>query len=516
MKRLHRTQTLLLASTLVFLPLISAAESIPTPTKAPQAAKKPGHTEVSAYAKRALGEWQAPGMAVAVIHRGAVVALGAYGNRRLGDSAPVDVHTRFALASLTKTLTAATIGMLAEEGKLALRRPLKDTHPDLVLHDPVVTAQLTMLDILSHRSGIAESADLLWTGTGYDRKEVLRRLQEVPQESPLRSRFSYSNVLYTLAGELAAKVEGTTWESLIRQRIFVPAKLHDAGFGIPSAPDGNTAAPHALRSHALTAVPARELDNIAPAAGVYASISDLANLLRILTSDGQLDGKQVFSKTLIEAMMTPQMLVGLAQWQKTLYPQSHFLAHGLGLMLQDYRGRLVAWNTGGIDGFSSSIALLPEEQLGIAVLTNVPYTGLPEAMIFTLLDDWLGSTGKDWIQTRLLLSKNSRARQAAAETAQLGTQKSTHVELPIQQLVGRYVSPLFGEAELRHDGNGLTLRIAKSLTGQLQPWQPTRLKMQFDDPALGVAACDLQLSSDGKVASFALGDHGTFVRATAK
>nr|AGC72651.1 beta-lactamase [uncultured bacterium A1Q1_fos_565] len=518
MMHLHRTRTVLLAALLALSPQRSVAESIPTPPKDALTLYAPKLTEsdVSAYAKRALTDWQAPGMAVAVIHHGKVVALGAYGNRRMGDSAQVDIHTRFALASLTKTLTAATIGMLAEEGKIALRRPLKDTHPDLVFSDPVVTAQLTMLDILSHRSGISESADLLWTATGYDRKEVLRRLKDVPQESPFRSRFSYSNVLYALAGELAAKAEATTWESLIRQRIFVPAALHDAGFGVPSAPDGNIATPHALRNQVLTAITPRALDNIAPAAGVYASISDLANLLRAFTSDGQLDGKQVFSKTLIDAMMTPQTPVGLAQWQKALYPQSHFLLHGLGLMLQDYRGKLVAWNTGGIDGFSCTLALIPDEKLGLAVLTNVPFTGLPEAVVFSLLDHYLGSTGTDWNQARLALSKNSRARQAAAVQAQLGTQTSQKLELSAKQLVGTYVSALLGEAELRQDGSGLTLRIAKSLTGRLFPWQPTRLRMQFDDAELGVAPCDLELSPDGTVASFVLGEHGKFVRAAAK
>jgi CubicO group peptidase (beta-lactamase class C family) len=510
---LRGPQALLLTSWLCLLPRLSSAESIPTPAKALSLAQT---DNVQRLALRSLAEWQAPGIAIAMVHNGSVVLLQAYGNRRVGDAARVDVHTRFALASLTKTLTAATAVMLAEEGKLSLNRPIKESLPDFVLQDPVATAQLTLLDILSHRSGISESADLLWTGTGFDRKEVLRRLKDVPQESLVRSRFAYSNVMYTLAGELIAKAGGASWESLLHQKVFIPAKLSDAGIGIPSAPDGNTASPHTIRNETLTAIAPRVLHNIAPAAGVYASISDLANLLKIFTSDGYLDGKQVFSKTLIDAMMTPQTLVGLAPWAKALYPQSHFLAHGLGLMLQDHRGRLVAWNTGGIDGFSCSLAMIPDEKLGIAVLTNVPWTGLPESLIFALLDDWLGSTGKDWIATRLQMSKSSRARQAAAVQAQLGAGPSLQPEISASQLVGTYVSALLGEAELRQDGSEFSVRIAKSLTGRLSPWQKSRLRMQFDDPALGVVPCDLQLSPDGKVVSFTLGDHGKFVRTSAK
>ncbi len=499
--------------------------------------------------QQVLHDWQAPGMAIAIVHDQQVLFVGGMGKRKLGEPAAVDAHTRFAIASLTKTFTAAAVLTLVEEGKLSLDAPVKDLWPALTLSDPTVTSQLTLRDILSHRSGIDESADLLWTSTGYDRSEVLQRLRTVPQASPLRSRFSYSNVLYVLAGEVAARVAGQPWESLVRTRLLAPANLTDAGFGIPTAADGNVAHPHTQRQGVITAIAPRAVDNIAPAAALFASASDLASWLKVWLHTPALDGKTsvkpVLSKTLIDLMMTPQMLVGLRPWAKALYPESHFLAHGLGWMLQDYRGKMVAWNTGGLDGFSCSLAVLPEEKFGVAVLTNVPWTGLPEAMVFQLIDDWLGqglgqigkpvkpgqlnqlnqidktgkigkvgNLGKDWSGIRLKMSLESRARQAAARAAQDGTQTSTTFPIPVERLIGKYSSPMFGDAEIGMSTSkeGLSLRIAKSLRATLSPWQPQKLRVQFEDPELGHSLGTILTAKDGTVLGFELEDHGKFLR----
>ena len=504
--------TLLLALVGLCSPAMATPDhSAPATPSVPLQRKNP-FAELPAQAQHMLTAWQAPGMAIAVVQDHQVVFLSGFGQRRKGNPAAVDSHTRFAIASLTKTFTAAVVGMLAEEGKLRLDAPIKESLIGFTLQDPVATEQLSLRDILSHRSGIDESADLLWSGTGYDRNEVLRRLREVPQAAPLRSQFSYSNVMYVLAGERAASASGQSFESLIRSRILEPVQMTESGFGIPTAPDGNIASPHTQRNAVITPIAPRILDNIAPAAGLYASATDLSRWLQVWLQRGRIEEKQVLNTTLIDAMMTPQTLVGLRPWAKALYPQSHFLAHGFGWMLQDYRGQMVVWNTGGIDGFSCTLALLPEEKFGVAVLTNVPWTGLPEAMAFHLIDSWLGSTGKDWSGIRLKMSKDSRARQQAAQTAQQGQQTTTTFAIPTERFVGKYLSPLLGEALITASKDGLRLRIAKSLTGKLSPWQANRLRLQFDDAELGAAMATFTTSPDGFVQALSLEEHGTFTR----
>ncbi len=493
----------------------SAQHPTPSVSDAAVAAQRAVLAEIQRAAPHALAQWGAPALAIAAVVDNQVIFIGGFGNRRQDDEAKVDEHTRFALASLTKTFTAALVLQQAEEGKLSLGVPVRSLRRDFSLRDPVASEQLTLIDVLSHRSGIDESADLLWMGTGYDRSEVLRRIAQVPQATPFRSRFAYSNVLYVLAGEQAAERAGMSWESLLTKRILVPAKMTDAAMGIASASLGNAARPHAMRDGKLTPIDPRNLDNIAPAAGLYSSAADLSRWLKLWTQGGSLDGEQILSTSVVEAMLTPHTIVGLAPWAKKLYPESHFLLHGLGWMLQDYRGKMLAWNTGGIDGYSCSIAVLQDQQkFGVAVLTNVPFTGLPEAMVFQLIDAWLSAPSKDWIQIRLKMSMESRARQARAEQIELGPKNSAAWSVPVEKLLGRYVSSLLGNAEISQHNGVLTLRIAKTLSGKLSPWQANRLRMQFDDPAIAPAPLTFKLGASGSIDQFVLGEYGTFVRET--
>jgi CubicO group peptidase (beta-lactamase class C family) len=450
-------------------------------------------------------------MAIAIVRNGKIELARGFGKRALGREEPVSEHTRFPIASLTKTFTAAAAGSLAVEGKLGWDEPIATKLPGFALKDPRVSAELTLRDALAHRSGLSESADLLWLGTGYDRAEVVSRLRFVGQAAPLRASFSYSNVLYVVAGELAARASGQAWEELVRARLLEPAGMREIDVGKSETSD--IASPHAERDGEIRAIPPRDVDNIGPAAGLRASAADLARWMLVLLGRGEIEGKRVLDERAVDAMLTPQMLVGLRPWQKALYPESHFLAQGMGIMLQDFRGRMVAWGTGGIDGFSCSMAIVPEENLGVVVLTNIPYTGLPEGMVFWLLDAHLGGGGKDWSGIRLKMSLDSRARGAAARKEHEGAKESTALPFAADKLVGTYVSELLGEAEIAIGKDGkLGLRIAKSMRATIEPWRKDVLRATFEDGDLGSSLVKFELGKDGSVARFELDDHGKFER----
>lgn len=479
-----------------------------------------GAGEVSSYVRAALAAWRAPGMAIAVVKDGRVVLAQGFGQRTLGGTAPIDAHTRFATASLTKGFTAAVAAAQVRAGKLAWDEPIAKKLPGFALRDAQVTAELTLRDVLSHRSGLDESADLLWLGTGYDQSEVLQRLRAVPQAAPLRSAFSYSNVLYVAAGKLVAQAAGRTWEDELRARLFDPLGMRDSGFGIPQAPDDNWARPHTEHEGIVRPIAPRDVRNIAPAAALFSSASDLARWLLLLLGRGDLDGKHILEAGVVDTLHTAQTLVGLAPWQQSLYPESHFLAQGMGFMLQDYRNQLVAWGTGGIDGYACSLAVVPKAQLGVVVSTNVPWTGLPEGMVFWLLDRYLGGAHKDWSTLRLALSLQSRARRAEAQRKQEGPRELKAWPVPVAQLIGRYHSALLGDAAIEaapHAAGSapvLSLRIAKSLHAILEPWRPGVLRIRPDDPQIDAALCTYSIGPDGRVRSVELGDWGQFDRVT--
>lgn len=483
------------------------------------AAAAPPLSDLDAYVGTALSTWKAPGLAIAVVQGGRVLLARGYGRRELGGEGAVDAHTRFAIASLTKGFTAALASQAVATGKLAFDAPIAPRLPGFALKDARVTGELTLRDVLSHRVGLDESAELLWQGTGYDQAEVLARLATVPQAAPLRSHFSYSNVMYVAAGKLLSEANGTPWAQQLKARILEPAALRDSGVGIPQSTDGNFARPHAEQDGKLRVIAPRNVDNIAPAAAMYSSAHDLARWLLLLLSRGELGGQRVLPAESIDAILSPQMLVGLAPWQRGLYPESHFLTQGMGFMLQDYRGQLVAWGTGGLDGYSCSLALLPAAQLGIVVLANVPWTGLPEGLVFQAIDRFLGVRGRDFNALRLALSLQSRARHAAAVEAAIGPQQSTAWPQPPGRLIGRYRSELLGDAVITQGtgaaANTLLLRIGRSLHAVLEPWRPDALRARPVDRMLDPQLCTLRVDPDGTVVGFKLDDHGWFQRVSA-
>ncbi|TKC98826.1 serine hydrolase [Polyangium fumosum] len=508
----------LLASACASAPPLPPDKPAPPPPVEASPARVDPLAGLDVDAAETLAAWKAPGMAIAVVRGdeagGHVVLARGYGTRELGGTAPVDAHTRFPVASLTKTFTAAAVGKLVEDGKLGWDDPIKRHFPGFCVKDPHVGATLSIRDALAHRSGLEESADLLWLGTGFDRGEVIRRLCEVGQEAPLRAKFSYSNVLYTVAGELAARASGQTWEELVTSRLLDPAGMRESGFGAPAPGGENRASPHAERDGVLARIAPRDVTNIGPAAGLVTSAHDLARWLLLLLGRGTIEGKRVLAPEVVDALFTPTTMVGLRPWQKELYPESHFLAQGMGFMLQDYRGRLVAWGTGGIDGYSCSMALLPEEKLGIVVLTNVPFTGLPEGMVFRLVDAHLGAPPKDWSGKRLALSLASRARGAAARKERESKRETTSFPVPMEKFGGVYASPRFGDAVIEPRDGGLGLRFAKAARATLEPFRPGALLARFEDADLGTSLVTFTVDARGVVTSFSLEDHGAFTRVT--
>jgi CubicO group peptidase (beta-lactamase class C family) len=494
-------------------PAAPAPKPDPAAAAAPATGLAPAPFDLDAYVDESLAAWGAPGMAIAVVRGGDVIYARGHGVRELGKPGHVDENTRFAIASLTKTFTAATAGSLVTQSQIAWDDPVTRHLPGFALADAGVSAALTLRDLLAHRSGISDAANLLWFGTGYERADILGRLRLVGQATPLRTAYSYSNVLYLAAGEAMARGAGQPWDELVRTRLLVPLGMHRTATSFDALQTAdNVAHPHDLREGVLRPIAYRNADNIGPAASMSSSAADLARWLRMWLGRGALGSARILDEAIVDEMLTPQMLINLPPWARALYPESHFQAYGLGWVLQDYRGRLVAWNTGGLDGMACSIAIVPEERLGVVVLTNVPWTGLPEGMIFRVLDAHLGAPDKDWSAIRLRMSLASRERIATAQREREGERQDHALPLPPERYAGRFTSALVGDAVIEQRGDGLVLRVARSLEGELEPWRGPVLRVRFHDAALGTALVTVSVTPDGTVSDFEIPDYSSFTR----
>jgi CubicO group peptidase (beta-lactamase class C family) len=472
------------ASLAAFAALLATA----LPAQAPAAALPP---DFDAYIAAVQEKFAIPGLSIAVVQDGRTALARGYGVRRLGEPAPVDERTRFGIASNTKVFTAAAIGLLVEQGKLQWDGRVQDWLPAFQLSDPFVSRELTVRDLLVHRSGLGLGAgDLLWwPQTDYDRKEILRRLRNVPLATSFRSAYAYDNVLYLVAGELIEAVSGRTWEQFVQQELL--AKIGMAHSTVDWREDAAAplAGTHARVGGAVAAVPPMTSTNTDPAGGIHACAEDMAKWLHVLLGNGALpDGGRVFSARTareLTTLVTPIPIRDPDPVFGDLRP--NFNGYALGLGVRDYRGRKVITHTGGLPGYVSRVLFVPEARFGIAVLTNQESLRGIDAIVFHALDHALGAGGMDWFQLFAAAEADAEKEVAAGDAkADAARSKDSAPSLPLERYAGTYRDAWYGDVvvELRDGRLAIAFAHTPLLHGALEHWQHDTFVARWTDRTL--------------------------------
>ncbi len=439
------------------------------------------------YVQAAMKAWKVPGLAIIVVQGDRIVYSRGFGVRRLGQAEPVDERTLFAIGSATKTFTASLIGMLADEGKIRLDDPATRYLPGFQLADPYVSAQVTVRDLLTHRTGVV-GGDLLWASGEFNRDEIVRRLRFIPSELSLRSRFDYSNIMVIAAGQALAAAAGKSWDAVVAERIFSPLGMADTITSVRDLPrDGNAAAPHDPNEGDPRPVPWRNMDNTAAAGGIISNVRDMAQWLRFHLRQGVFADHPLLSKAYIKEMQSPQTIIPREGKWARMAPDAHFQAYGLGWILSDYHGRLVAQHPGGIDGMSAIVGLLPEEDLGVVVLSNLNGNLLPASLMFRVFDATLGLPPTDWSARNLEAVRRAEAQEKEAterERTALGV-IGTGPTLDLASYAGTYRNEAWGDAVVGFADGKLTLRYGKEFVGELEPVQHDLFLARWHNPARG-------------------------------
>ncbi len=387
------------------------------------------------FISEAQEAWPVPGMAVVIVKDGETVLEKGYGLREIGGSEPVDEHTLFAIASNTKAFTSAALAMLVEEGKLSWDHPVREHLPYFQLYDPHVSQEMRIRDLLSHRSGLGTySGDLLWYGTDYSAEEVVRR-----------ARFL---------------VSGMSWGDFIQERLLSPLGMDRTLVSVGDLPGTtNVATPHKNRTDGVVPVAWYDWDAMAAAGGIISSVSDMAKWMKLRLNHGRWEGASLFSEASSWEMWTVHTPRAVSAGSRRSSPSTHFRGYGLGWSLNDYQGRLVASHGGGYDGMFSRVVLVPEENLGIAVLTN-SMTSISTAVTNTILDEYLGAEGRDWSGPMLESWRSARERFEARQSRFLDERvEGTEPSLPLYGYAGRYGGAMYGDATISVEDDGLVLRL---------------------------------------------------------
>ncbi len=462
-------------------------------------------SDLDGFVQQAMRAWNVPGLAVAVV-RGDEVFTRGYGLREMDKPEAVDEHTLFAIASNTKAFTAAAMGLLVQEGRLAWDDPVTKYLPSFQLYDSHTTQLITIRDLLCHRCGLATWAGDVLLLSNYSTGEVVRRLRHIPPAYGFRAGYGYSNLMFITAGLVISTVSGLGWDEFIRQRLFEPLGMTDSVTN-PRYFGGRTniAAPHEDVKGRLQTVIYREDAHVGAAGSICASAADLAVWMRLHLNDGQLDGTQLVDAAIIEEMRTPHTPIRVTDLERKLFPSRHFSAYGLGWFLSDSHGRLTVRHTGGVDGMLSNTVLVPEEKLGIVVLTNklpnAAYVALPHFLIEKLL----GLPARDWIETYLDLEKTEKEKSGQAETQREESRaKDTRPSLTLEKYAGEYDSLILGGATLRVEGERLYIQLAAhaSISGTLEHWHYDTFLCRWDDPVLGESLLPFLSDGQGNITEF--------------
>jgi len=437
--------------------------------------------------------------------------------KKLGQPAPVTPNTVFAVGSTSKAFTTAALGMLVDEGRFGWETRATDLLKGFELYDPAVTREITVRDLVTHRSGLSRG-DRLWMGSNYSRAEVIRRVRFHRPTWSLRTTFGYQNIMYLAAGEIIPATTGMSWDTFLRDRIFQPLGMTSTSTtirGLERLPD--VATPHGEIDGTVAPIEYRRIDNIGPTGSINSNVLDMAQWIRFHLNGGTVAGKPLLSPATHREMFTTQM------WMRTdgelafLYPGVNFLGYGLGWFLFDHAGKKVVEHSGGIDGMVTELMMVPSENLGVIVLSNAGSSVVAFPAARAVLNRYLGV--KDDPVASMLpvaqrldqLGKQAEDSMIRARVVGKGPSKS------LEAYTGIYDNPMYGPARVALHGG----RLVASVDGLDEPldlahWHFDTFRGASRDKRLGKNWVTFRLSSAGAVEGLTIdGLEQEFVRRAA-
>ena len=474
--------------------------------------------EFDARVLEAMRSRDVPGMAIAVVEDGRIVHAKGYGVRRLGADAAVDADTIFPTGSTGKAVTAAALAILVDDGKLGWDDKVIDHLPDFRMYDPWVTREMTVRDLLLHRSGLGLGAgDLLFIPrSSRSRADIVRALRHIKPATSFRSGYAYDNILYIVAGEVVAAASGQTWERFVRERIFKPLGMATA---VSDEKDrfatANRAQPHARLDSRLRGLGAQQLlperEGLgqvgAAAGGLSWSATDFARWMQVQLALGVLPGAdagRLYSEASAREMWNPQVTVPVRSYPapiSDITPQ--FSGYALGWNVQDYRGVKVVQHGGAVFGVLAFVVLVPERKLGIALQINSEDVEVMRGLGYELLDHYLGFEPRDWVAAFTTWNRERLAEGLAVlQGAGAPARKASRPSLPAAGYAGTYADAWYGTIAItEQDGNlRIDFKQTPRMAGALRHWQYDTFRIDWDDASIEPAYATFALDADGKIA----------------
>jgi CubicO group peptidase (beta-lactamase class C family) len=437
--------------------------------------------ELDSYIEKARVDWRIPGLAIAIIQGDKIVYAKGFGLRDVAKNLPVTADTLFVGASTTKAFTSAGVGIMVDEGKLKWDEPVQTYLPTFNVADKAVGAQITLRDMLSHRTGMPRHDAIWYNNNDLTRADIVKRLPYLESSAPLRSTWQYNNMMYMTAGHVVELTAGTNWEDFTRDRLFKPLNMSRSNFSVTDMErDSNHASAYKLNDkYVVTYIPLRKVDFIGPAGSINSTVKDYANFAIMHLNEGKFNGKQVVSKESIEATHAPLLPVG----GPPEFPEFSTSLYGMGWFVDTYRGEERVQHGGNLDGFTARTTLFPDRKMGIITFVNMEASPLPGYVSLDVYDRLSKQKPMNWatkmLARRDILEKAGDEGKKRMDEQKVPGTKPAHV---MTDYAGTFNHPGYGGWKFALGTDG---RLTGSYNGMAANFDHWHFEQFIGQPAKG-------------------------------
>lgn len=442
---------------------------------------------LDAYINEGIKDWSIPGLAIVIIKDGKVVTMKGYGVKNLETKEPVDSNTLFMIASNTKLFTGTALAQLEYNKKLSLDDKITKYFPNFRVYDSITTQLVTIKDMLGHHLGTKTfQGDFTFWNSDLSRDSVMYKMRLLKPSQQFRASYGYCNSCFLTAGQVIEKVTNMPWEVYVYDSLVTPIGMtHTQTLGYHMEQMNDVAYPYSNSfSKELTLMPFDNVDNLAPAGSMVSCVSDLSKWLMLQLDSGKLNGKQILPWQVIQKTRDANTAISN---RKSAVRPTHFTNYGLGVLTTDFNGKQVYWHTGGADGFVTNVCTVPEEKLGIAILTNNDNQSFFELLRWQIVAAYTGMPFKNMSKQFLAddMADHEKTLRDIDSLKALATGKSS---ADIDKFVGLYSNPVYGNISIEKKDKDLVIHFSHhaKLTATLQYINDSDWVMTYSNLAYGI------------------------------
>lgn len=480
--------TVLLAFTFYLYTLIAQESKIPIFVS----------DSLETYITRGMAKWEIPALSIAIVKDGKVIFMKGFGVVKLGSKEQVNENTLFMIGSNTKAFTATTITILQDEGKLTLNDKVQKWMPEFKLRDLLASKEIIIADLLSHRIGFETfQGDFTYWTSNLSRSDVIHKMALIDPIYNFRTKYGYCNAAFLTAGELIPKITGKSWEETVKEKILTPLKMNRTlMLSQELRTASNTAFPFTLVDDKLTELPIPYIDNLAPAGSISSCVKDMATWLMVQLNNGKIDSIQVIPEKAILAIRRPYSMIALDSRDKQ---ETHFYLYGLGLVISDRNGKLVYSHGGGVDGFLSSVMFIPEEKVGIVVLTNTDQNNFFQNLTDEIRDAYLGLPYQNYSDKSFeVFKKELYKSKAKIDSLKNVVKLFNKPSIQIENYVGTYTNEVYGDIAIKLEKNNLNIHFSNhpDLIGKLEHLKNDVFLCTYSNPTMGIVEIPFNIDNE--------------------